>query len=188
MTETRPALRVRLTIAVMSVLCLLGSAAPAAANAPYQDLERFALSLVNCTRGGGWVRTDGTCKDRGTGKHSAYRKPLKLSGGISDRVSRPWARRIAKADFCGHTLGSSNIDRRFRAGGYGGATHGESVGCSGGYTVRQMIIRTHRMMQSEKSSNGWHWRNMKNPDFGRVGVGVAKVGGQTRVVYDFYGG
>ena len=42
------------------------------------------------------------------------------------------------------------------------------------------------MMQSEKSSNGWHWRNMKNPAFKVVGVGVAVVNGTTRIVEDFY--
>lgn len=183
---SRPA---RLTLALLSIACLLGSAAPAAASgAPYLDLERFALSLVNCTRTGGWVRSDGTCKGRGSGTYSTYRRPLTLSSGISTDVSRKYAVKLAAADYCNHDLRGSTIRARFRNGGYRGTPYGESLGCSGGYTVRQMVIRTHRMMQSEKSSNGWHWRNMKNKDFKRVGVGIAKDGSESRVVYDFYGG
>ncbi|MBX3030085.1 MAG: hypothetical protein KF809_07980 [Chloroflexi bacterium] len=179
--------RAFLIAVITSVSLLLVPAAPTVAKAPYKDLERFALSLVNCTRTGGWVRANGTCKGRGSGTHSAYRKPLKLHGGISSAVARPWAKRIASADHCGHTIGSSDVDGRFRKAGYRHATNGESVGCSSGYTVRQMVIRTHRMMQAEKSYGGWHWRNMKNGDFKSVGVGIAKVGRETRVVYDFYG-
>ncbi len=179
--------RAAIIVLVTSLSLLLVPAGPTAAKAPYKDLERFALSLLNCTRTGGWVRANGTCKGRGSGKHSTYRKPLKLHGGISSDVARPWARRIASADYCGHSIGSSDVDGRFRKAGYRHSTNGESVGCSSGYTARQMVIRTHRMMQSEKSYNGWHWRNMKNKDFKSVGVGVAKVGRETRVVYDFYG-
>ncbi len=186
MSRLHQSLRGRLTMSLLAITCLLGSAVPAAASsAPYQDLERFALSLVNCTRTGGWVQADGTCKGRGSGKYSTFRKPLKLSSGISSKVSRGYAARIAAKDYCGHTLGST-IQARFRSAGYRGDPFGESVGCSSGYSPRQMVIRTHRMMQSERSSNGWHWRNMKNRDFGRVGIGIAKHGNETRVVYDFY--
>ena len=65
--------------------------------------------------------------------------------------------------------------------------NGESIGCSNGFSVRQMVIRTHRMMQSEKAYNGWHWRNMKDRDWRRVGIGIAARGRETRIVYDFYG-
>jgi hypothetical protein len=181
-------LRGRLTMALLSVACLLGSAVPAAASSGSSpDLEHFALSLVNCTRTGGWVQANGSCKGRGSGKYSTYRKPLTLSAGITGKVSRGYAAKIAANDYCGHTLGST-IQGRFRSAGYRGNPFGESVGCSGGYSLRQMLIRTHRMMQSERSSNGWHWRNMKNRDFKRVGIGIAKHGSETRVVYDFYGG
>lgn len=174
------------TVIVCASLSVI-PATPTLAKAPYKDLEKFALSLLNCTRTGGWVRANGTCKGRGSGDHSVYRKPLKLHGGLSSDVARPWARRIASADYCGHSIGGSDVDARFRKAGYRDSTNGESVGCSSGYTVREMVIRTHRMMQSEKSYGGWHWRNMKNPDFKSVGVGIAKVGNETRVVYDFYG-
>jgi hypothetical protein len=179
--------RARRVLVILAAVCLLGGSVPAAASAPFEDLEHFALTLVNCTRSGGWVRADGSCKARGSGRYSTYRKPLTLHTGISSKVSRVYAGKLAAADACRHDLGGSSIQQRFRRGGYTGTPYGESLGCSGGWTTRQMVIRTHRMMQSERSSNGWHWRNMKNPDFKRVGIGIARHGQQSRVVYDFYG-
>jgi uncharacterized protein YkwD len=41
-------------------------------------------------------------------------------------------------------------------------------------------------MQAEKSYNGGHWRNIKNPYFQYVGVGVYKYGSRVRLVTDFY--
>lgn len=187
MSRVPASVRARLVLAIMSVTCLLGSAMPAAASGAYQDLEQFALSLVNCTRTGGWVRADGSCKARGSGRYSTYRKPLTLHSGISSKVSRGYATKLAGADACRHDLGGSSIQKRFHSGGYMGTPYGESLGCSSGWTTRQMVVRTHRMMQSEQSYNGWHWKNMKNRDFRRVGIGIARDGQESRVVYDFYG-
>jgi len=184
----RASSRAGLLLALVAGASLFGSALPAAANsAPYEDLEHFALSLVNCTRTGGWVRANGTCRGRGSGRYSTRRKPLTLHSGISSAVARKYAVRLAAADACRHDLGGSSVVSRFRSGGYRGTPYGESLGCSSGWSTRQMVIRTHRMMQSEHSSNGWHWKNMKNPDFTRVGVGIARHGRESRIVYDFYG-
>ncbi len=187
-----PALRRALLIPLAIVFAAMAAPASAAAGTPvgvagYPKLERFALSLLNCTRTGGWVRQDGTCRGGGTGKYSHRRKPLVLSSGIAERVSRPYALKLAEADACMHTLHGSSISSRLRAGGFKGSPYGESVGCSGGYTARRMLIRTHRMFQAEGPYDGWHWRNLKNPDFRRVGIGVATYGSESRVVYDFYG-
>jgi len=187
MSQLATHVRVRVVVVIVAVACLLGGGLPAAAKAPYLDLEHFALTLVNCTRSGGWVRSDGSCKGRGTGHYSTYRKPLTLQSGISSKVSRPYAVKLAAANACEHTLKGSSIQQRFRQGGYTGTPFGESIGCSGGWTTRQMVIHTHRMMQSERSSNGWHWKNMKNPAFTRVGIGIARHGSQSRIVFDFYG-
>jgi len=173
-------------IALLTAL-LVVPAMPAAAGNRYPRLERLALSLMNCTRSGGWVQEDGSCTGRDSGRFSPYVKPIPLSDGISDKVARPYALRLARADACMHTLAGTSIDHRFTAAGLRGTTNGESIGCSNGYTVRQMVIRTHRMMQAEKSYNGWHWRNMKDRDWKRVGIGVAAWGSESRVVYDFYG-
>jgi hypothetical protein len=173
----------------MAAVMAIGSVAPAsAAPTRHRKLERFALTLVNCTRTGGWVRDDGTCRGYGSGRYSAYRRPLPFHTGIADRVAYPWAVVIAREDYCGHTLHGSSVDDRFTEAGFDNPYNGESVGCSGYYRARRMIIRTHRMFQRERSSNGWHWRNIKDRDWRSVGIGVTSVGGETRVVYDFYGG
>lgn len=174
-------------VAALCAVLLLPATAGAGAGSPYSRLEEFALSLMNCTRTGGWVLANGTCKGAGTGRYSAYVKPIPMSEAIAARVARPYAQRLAKADACEHSLAGTSISRRFAAGGFTGAPYGESLGCSNGYTVRQMVIRTHRMMQAEKSYNGWHWRNMKDRDWKRVGIGVQSWGSESRVVYDFYG-
>jgi uncharacterized protein YkwD len=187
-TTPRRARRLAATtlLAVLAALLVLPSA-PTVAATRYEKLEKLALSLMNCTRSGGWVLKDGSCKGRNSGRFSKYVKPIPLSDGISDKVAYPYAVRLAQADACMHTLAGTSIDGRFRRAGYKGSTNGESIGCSNGYTARQMVIRTHRMMQSEKSYNGWHWRNMKDRDWKRVGIGVAMIGSESRVVYDFYG-
>jgi uncharacterized protein YkwD len=173
---------------LIATLCaLLVSAAPAGASGRFDKLERLALSLMNCTRTGGWVLANGHCKGRGSGTYSKYVKPIPASSAIAAGVARPYALRLARADACMHTLSGASIDDRFHSAGFRGPTNGESIGCSNGYTVRQMVIHTHRLMQSEKPYNGWHWRNMKDPDWRRVGIGVAAVGSESRVVYDFYG-
>lgn len=153
--------------------------------AQFPALERFAMSLLNCTRTGGWVQANGTCKGRGSGRYSRYRKPLKLSGGLSSGASRPYAARLARAHACSHDLGSTAL-ARIHAAGFKGTTWGESIGCGGGWTTREMIISTHRGYQAEKGTPGWHWRNLKNPQFDRVGIGVRKIDGQDRIVYDFW--
>ena len=44
-------------------------------------------------------------------------------------------------------------------------------------------------MQNEKIRPGawgrWHWRYIKEADFERVGIGIAKRGSYAVVVYDF---
>ena len=157
-----------------------------AATAPHYALEKFALRLINCTRTGGWVKKDGTCIDYGTGKHSRYRPPLKLRAALSNLISRPYARKIAKANYCGHDYGGRSITGAFHHAGFYGVHWGESIGCGTWSPPRRDVIETHRLMQAEKPYNGWHWRNMKNPDFNQVGIGVAVVDGVTRIVEDFY--
>ena len=40
--------------------------------------------------------------------------------------------------------------------------------------------------QSEKSYNGWHWRNIKEPRLSHVGIGIWVSGTRIRFVTDFY--
>jgi hypothetical protein len=189
MRMTRRTSRPRATAVLLLSLLLVGlTVAPAAAaTTRYPALEWFAIRLVNCTRTGGKVQADGSCKGWGTGRYSKYRAPLKMHRGISDAIAYPWARRIAKANYCGHTLAGSSVAKRFGKAGYRNRHNGENVGCSYAWGAKQMVIRTHRMMQAEKAWKGPHWRQMKDPDFKSAGIGVVKVNGKTRIVVDFYG-
>ena len=67
-----------------------------------------------------------------------------------------------------------------------GSAWGENIGCGSYYAARRAVLLSHLAFQAEKSSNGGHWRNLKNPMFKSVGVGVWRTSGRTRLVIDFY--
>ncbi len=153
---------------------------------PWWSVERYDLYLVNCTRTGGWVLTDGTCSGYASGHYSAYVAPLTYSAGISDKVSRPYARLIAMAGVCSHVY-TSDPGLRFRRAGYFHWTWGENIGCRDGYgTVKAAVLASHLHFQAEKYTNGGHWRNIKNRAYRYVGIGVWRSGVKTRLVNDFY--
>jgi hypothetical protein len=153
------------------------------------DAELVGLRLLNCTRTGGWVRADGTCKGRASGTYSPYLKPLRLNEGISSLVAFGWASELLKAQACGHALpGMPALPLRLAAAGFEAPSFGENVGCSwSSRAPRDVVIWAHRAMQAERSYDGGHWRNMKNPAYRSVGIGVATIEGRTVVVFDFYG-
>ena len=165
---------------------------PAQAVEPARDVEaeRLGLRLLNCTRTGGWVRVDGTCKGRATGTYSPYLRPLRLHDGISSLVAFGWASELVKAKVCGHVIpGQPDLQVRLASAGFQGASFGENVGCWwSDMPPRDVVIAVHRLMQAEKAYDGGHWRNMKNPGYQSVGIGVATVAGRTTIVFDFYGG
>ena len=148
--------------------------------------EQWYLGLVNCTRTGGWVLADGSCRGYGSGRYSAYVRPLTRSAGISDHVSRPYARLLATANLCTHFSGG-DPGLRLRRAGFFSYTWGENIGCPNGYTsVRMAIIRSQLFFQAEKSTNGGHWRNIKNARYTQIGIGIWKYGTRVRLVTDFY--
>ena len=150
--------------------------------------EQYYLSLVNCTRTGGWVLSNGTCRGYVSGRYSAYVAPLRLSPGISDSVTRPYATFLAIKNQCSHFLNGNPGDRLRRAG-YNAYNWGENIGCRSGYRLAgPAILASHLNFQAEKSSNGGHWRNMKNAKYKWIGVGIWKVGTRVRLVTDFYSG
>jgi hypothetical protein len=181
--------RIALVIALAMLASVVGLAASAAsprptlaATASWIDVEAYYLKLVNCTRTGGWVRTDGTCKGYGSGRYSRYVAPLKRSYGISD-VSRSWARHLAVYGACTH--GDPGL--RLRRAGYDGWRWGENIGCGDGYrSAYKSVLASHRRFQAEKGTGGGHWKNIKNPAFRWIGIGVWKANGHTRLVTDFY--
>jgi hypothetical protein len=143
-------------------------------------VETYYLGLMNCTRTGGWVTSTGHCSSPG-GRDVA---PLKLSTGISSKVSRPYAKKLAIGADCSHFIGGNPGDRLRRAG-YASYRWAENLGCrSGG--ARSAVLSSHLFFQSERSYNGGHYRNMMNAAYSQVGIGVWVSGGRVRLVVDFY--
>ncbi len=146
----------------------------------WASVERYYLGLMNCTRTGGWVSSSGTCSSPG-GRNVA---PLKLDSGISAKVSRPYANKLASGNDCSHFIGGNPGDRLRRAG-YSSYRWAENIGCRSG-SARAAVLGSHLFFQDEKSTNGGHYVNLMNPAYDRVGIGVWVSGGRVRLVVDFY--
>ena len=153
---------------------------------PWYSVEVYYWGLVNCTRTGGWVLSDGTCRGYGSGHYSAYVRPLNLAPGISNLVTRPYAKLLAIRNVCSHFY-DHDPGYRLRRVGYVGYTWGENIGCRDGYaTSKAAILASHLYYQSEKTTNGGHWKNIKNAKFVWIGIGIWRYGTRTRLVTDFY--
>ena len=154
-----------------------------AASGTWAAVETYYLRLMNCTRTGGWVTSSGACSSPG-GRNVA---PLSLSSAISNRVARPYARLLATRNACNHFIGGNPGDR-LRAAGFGGYNWAENIGCRSTGSPFQSVLGTHLFYQSERPWNGGHYRNLMNPAFRQVGIGVWVSGGRVRLVIDFYAG
>ena len=143
-------------------------------------VETYYLGLMNCTRTGGWVTSTGACSSPG-GRAVA---PLKLDQGISSKVSRPYAKKLAVGADCSHFIGGNPGDRLRRAG-YSSYRWAENIGCRSG-SARAAVLASHLFFQSEKSTGGGHYVNLMNAAYDRVGIGVWVSGGRVRLVIDFY--
>lgn len=158
-----------------------GSGGGAAAGGTWAAVERYYLGLMNCTRTGGWVTSSGDCSPAG-GRAVA---PLKLDAGISAKVARPYARVLATQGACSHFIGGNPGDRLRRAG-YSSYRWAENLGCRSASSPRASVLGTHLFYQSERPYNGGHYRNLMDPRFDRVGIGVWVSGGRIRLVVNFY--
>jgi hypothetical protein len=176
---------------IVAVLLALVAVGPASAGSVSRALEaeKYAHSLLNCTRTGGFVNKSGRCLARGSGKYSAKRPPLRRHMGISGKVAWPWARVMVTNNVCAHAIaGKPSLSQRLRNKGFRSWRYGENVGCAWGTgDAKAVVLATHRAMQAEKKYQGGHWRNIKSRAYKSVGVGVAKGGGRVMVVWDFYG-
>ena len=105
---------------------------------------------------------------------------------MSDTVARPYASVMARKSVCNHFYGGSPVDRMKRAGYTSVRNWGENIGCRSGSYARTAVLASHLFFQSEKSSNGGHWRNIKNPAFHWIAIGVWKYGNRIRLVTDFF--
>jgi hypothetical protein len=178
-------------IAALGIVAPIGQASTADAittvDRPWYTVEQYYLGLANCTRTGGWVLSDGTCRGYGSGRYSAYVRPLRISSSISDRDSRPYAKLLAVRSLCTHYANGDPGYRLRRIGLYH-STWGENIGCRYGYsTAKAAVLASHLAMQAERSTNGGHWRNLKNRNYIWVGIGVWRYSTRTRLVTDFYG-
>ena len=146
----------------------------------WASVETYYLGLMNCTRTGGWVTSTGACSSPGGRAVAA----LKLDVGISSKVSRPYAKKLAVGNDCSHFIGGNPGDRLRRAG-YTSYRWAENLGCrSGG--AKAAVLASHLFFQSEWSYNGGHYVNLMNAKYDRVGIGVWVYGGRVRLVVDFY--
>ena len=146
----------------------------------WDSVERYFLGLLNCTRTGGWVAANGSCTNPG----SRDIAPLVLDAGISDTVSRPYAKYLAERDACDHFL-DGNPGSRLRRAGYTSYQWAENLGCPSGDPSRGAVA-TQLFFQSEKPYNGGHYVNLMNAAYTRVGIGVWVHQGNVRIVSDFY--
>jgi uncharacterized protein YkwD len=143
-------------------------------------VETYYLKLMNCTRTGGWVTSSGSCSSPG-GRNVAA---LRLDSGISTKVSRPYAKKLAVNNLCTHFSGG-NPGNRLSAAGYTSYIWAENLGCRSGNPY-SAVLGSHLFFQSEKSYSGGHYVNMMNAKYDRVGIGVWVSGGRVRLVIDFY--
>jgi len=154
---------------------------------PWYSVEQYYIGLANCTRTGGWVLSDGTCRGYGSGHYSGYLAPFRISTFISDRDSRPYAKLLATRALCSHTA-DGDPGYRLRRIGLTHWTWGENIGCRDGYaSAKAAVLASHLAFQSEKAANGGHWKNLKNARFSLIGIGIWRYGSRTRLVTDFYG-
>jgi uncharacterized protein YkwD len=147
---------------------------------PWGSVEDYYLRLLNCTRTGGWVWSNGHCSGYGTGHYSPYVPPLRMDYTLAGKTARPWAKYLAQHNACTH----GDFGARMRNAGYHDWA-GENLGCRSGDPYAA-VLASHRYFQSEKAANGGHWRNIKDTRWKIVGVGVWVYSGRVRLATDFY--
>jgi uncharacterized protein YkwD len=176
------------TVATRNAAPATASPAPApAANAgaavgggSWASVERYYLGLMNCTRTGGWVTSNGSCSSPG-GRNVA---PLVYDAAISAKVTRPYAKFMAERGDCNHFL-DGNPGTRLARAGFTSYRWAENIGCPSGDPMRGAVA-TQLFFQSEKSYNGGHYVNLMNAAYTRAGVGVWVHRGNVRIVINFY--
>ena len=151
-----------------------------AVSGSWSAVEAYYIKLMNCTRTGGWVTSSGDCSSPGGRSVAA----LTLSGPISSKVSRPYAKLLATRGICNHFIGGNPGDRLSRAG-FSSYRWAENLGCRSGNPYGA-VLGSHLFFQSEKPYNGGHYVNLMNAAYDRAGVGVWVYAGRVRLVVDFY--
>jgi hypothetical protein len=156
----------------------------ASATSPYYASEVYYLALMNCTRTGGWVTDSGACSSE-THHTLPAQSALYLDAGISNKVSRPYAKYMADNRLLDHYLRGTTPHSRLAAAGYPGGSWGENIAspcCSG----KGGMIDIEIFYQNEYWCRCEHYGNIMDPYFRRAGIGVW-VSNSVRVSIDFYG-
>ena len=147
----------------------------------WHAVEVYYLRLMNCTRTGGWVTSSGACSSPG----GLSTKPIVLDAGLSNKVSRPYAKLLATSGECSHFYKGSPNDRLHRAGYSGWLA--ENIGCRSASNAYASVLGTHLFYQDEKPCSDYcHYANLMNPAYSRCGIGVWVADGRVRLVIDFY--
>jgi uncharacterized protein YkwD len=146
-----------------------GSTAPSVpAPAPSTTLAGYALNQVNAAR-------------------AAYGfAPLVLDGSIS-AVASAHAWDQATNGYFSHTgRNGSTRDSRLRAGGVSYSVSGENQCYYVGMSQQATLDWCHAQFMAEPYPGHWnHIANILNPDFTRMGVGIAVVNGKTIITWNF---
>jgi hypothetical protein len=151
-------------------------------SALWYSSELYYLNLMNCTRKGGWVTSGGACSSE-THHTLPPQNALVLDAGISNSVSRPYAKYMADHSLLDHYINGTTPHSRLCAAGYCGASWGENIGNGGPGMV---ALETFFQSESGKRCPS-HYCNIMDPYFHRVGIGVWVSHGVVRVSIDFYG-
>jgi uncharacterized protein YkwD len=106
---------------------------------------------------------------------------LKYHAGISDRVARPYAKKLVAANVCSHFYGGT-VGDRLRAAGYTGYTWGENLGCRYFADPRDAAESLVRFFLGSPS----HYANMVARKYDYAGTGIWSAGGRLRFVVVFY--
>jgi len=118
--------------------------------------EHYYLTLMNCTRTGGYVTSSGGCSSPG-GRNVA---PLWIDEGISANVSRPYARYLASTGICSH-FADGNPGNRLRRAGYDSYRWAENISCPKDMNVMALMVYTQQYFQAEGWGGG-HYINLMN--------------------------
>ncbi len=106
---------------------------------------------------------------------------LQYHAGISDRVARPYAKKLVYANVCSHFYGGT-VGDRLRAAGYTGSTWGENLGCRYFADPRDAAESLVRFFLSSPT----HYANMVARKYEYAGTGLWSASGRLRFVVVFY--
>jgi uncharacterized protein YkwD len=106
---------------------------------------------------------------------------LAYHAGVSDKVARPYAKKLAVNGVCSHFYGGT-VGDRLRAAGYTGYQWAENLGCRYFADPR---AAAESLVRFFKGSPG-HYTNMVSRKYTHAGIGLWVSGGNLRFVAVFY--